>query len=111
VGKVKTSDRMGCSVRPVCLIGIDHDVVPLTGAVRWCTEWVSKKSPASGAGLQGGRSETLEGSYLTFTPNISALHSVPMTRRRPARHWAVYSLTRRSQRPLFWAITIGCPKN
>jgi len=23
----------------------------------------------------------------------------------------VYSLTRRSQRPLFWAITIGCPKN
>ena len=23
---------------------------------------------------------------------------------------AVYSLTRRSQRPLFWAITIGCPK-
>jgi hypothetical protein len=24
---------------------------------------------------------------------------------------AGHSLTRRSQRPLFWAITIGCPKN
>ena len=31
-----------------------------------------------------------------------------LTRRSPE---AVYSLTRRSQRPLFWAITIGCLKN
>src|SRR5262249_20902821 len=30
-----------------------------------------RKGPASGAGLQGGRSETLEGSCLTFTPNTT----------------------------------------
>jgi len=47
----------------------------------WCAARLSKKGPASGAGLQGGRSETLEGSCLTFTPNITALHSVPLAKR------------------------------
>ena len=50
--------------------------VPFTGlrAARWCAERLSKKGPASGGGAQGGQSETLEGSCLTFTPNTTALH-------------------------------------
>jgi hypothetical protein len=39
-----------------------------------------KERPRVGGGAQGGQSETLEGSYLTFTSNTTALHSVPLAR-------------------------------
>jgi hypothetical protein len=45
-----------------------------------------KERPRVGGRGLGGWSETLEGSCLTFTPNTTALHSVPIGRGEAARH-------------------------
>jgi hypothetical protein len=77
----------------------DPEVLLLVGGVaelratRWCAERSQRKAPRRGRGLGGWR-ETLEGSCLTFTPNTTALHSVPMARRGRA-----------------YAYAYGCPKN
>ena len=44
-----------------------------------CRAALKERPRVGGRGLGGG-SETLEGSCLTFTPNTTALHSVPIGR-------------------------------
>jgi hypothetical protein len=60
-----------------------------------------RKAPRRGRGLKVDRvSETLEGSCLTFTPNTTALHLVPMARRGRAS----FAKTRAPQS--FFAVTL-----
>src|SRR6516162_3770241 len=61
---------MGCGVRLVCLIGIDHNVVPLPGAAR--AERLSKKGPASGAGLKVDRVRHLKAPISPSPQTLSA---------------------------------------